>query len=257
MNNAQKLLAHKLLYEGESFDTFYGVLTITKYDNAKNITVKFNTTGYETVTRLDHILSGQVKDKLLPSVVGVGITGDEVVSRDGKLTQEYLVWKSMLLRCYDKEVKMKQPTYIECRASENFKFLEYFSKWCNKQIGFKNNNWQLDKDILVKGNKIYSEDTCCFVPMEINVALTKSDKSRGKYLVGVTLNKQGTGYVARVQVGGGKRKHLGTYATQTLAFAAYKQGKEDYIKSLANKWKDQIDPRVYEALMGYQVEITD
>jgi hypothetical protein len=109
----------------------------------------------------------------------------------------------------------------------------------------------------VKGNKIYSEDTCCFVPMEINVALTKSDKSRGKYLVGVTLNKQGTGYVARVQVGGGKRKHLGTYATQTLAFAAYKQGKEDYIKSLANKWKDQIDPRVYEALMGYQVEITD
>lgn len=132
MNNAQKLLAHKLLYEGESFDTFYGVLTIIKYDNAKNITVKFNTTDMKQRDQ-DSITFylGQVKDKLLPSVAGVGITGDEVVSRDGKLTQEYLVWKSMLLRCYDKEVKMKQPTYIECRASENFKFLEYFSKWCN------------------------------------------------------------------------------------------------------------------------------
>ena len=222
MNNAQKLLAHKLLYEGESFDTFYGVLTIIKYDNAKNITVKFNTTGYETVTRLDHILSGQVKDKLLPSVVGVGITGDEVVSRDGKLTQEYLVWKSMLLRCYDKEVKMKQPTYIECRASENFKFLEYFSKWCNKQIGFKNNNWQLDKDILVKGNKIYSEDTCCFVPMEINVLFGSSRATRGANPVGVYYDKVRENYQAYVRVNG-KKCALGRYTTSEEAFYAYKK----------------------------------
>ena len=36
-----------------------------------------------------------------------------------------------------------------------------------------------------------------------------------------------------------------------------KIARESYVKEVANKWKDQIDPRVYEALMNYQVEITD
>ena len=104
----------------------------------------------------------------------------------------------MLLRCYDKEVKMKQPTYIECSASENFKFLEYFSKWCNKQIGFKNNNWQLDKDILVKGNKIYSEETCCFVPHEINNLLNKQTYGESRDLpVGVCYDKGRKKFKAR------------------------------------------------------------
>lgn len=262
MNNDQKLLTNKLKYEGEKFDTVYGALTITKYNNVKNIAVRFDVTGYETTTRLCHILSGQVKDKLLPSVVGVGIVGDEVISHNGKLAREYVVWKSMLLRCYDKEVKIKQPTYTECETSENFKHLEFFNRWCNAQVGFNSVDdhskpFVLDKDVLIKGNKLYSEDTCCFVPSEVNVALTKSDKSRGDLPVGVTLNKQGTGYVARVQIGNGKRQHLGTYATQEEAFYVYKGAKESYIKKIANKWKDQIDLRAYEALMRYQVEITD
>jgi ATP-dependent exoDNAse (exonuclease V) beta subunit len=141
--------------------------------------VRFDVTGYETTTRLCHILSGQIKDKLLPSVVGVGIVGDEDISHNGKLTREYVVWKSMLLRCYDKEVKIKQPTYTECETSENFKHLEFFNKWCNTQVGFNSVDdhskpFVLDKDVLIKGNKLYSEDTCCFVPSEVNVALTRA-----------------------------------------------------------------------------------
>ena len=38
---------------------------------------------------------------------------------------------------------------------------------------------------------------------------------------------------------------------------AYKTAKEFYIKEVADKWKDKIDPRAYDALYKYQVEITD
>ena len=55
----------------------------------------------------------------------------------------------------------------------------------------------------------------------------------------------------------GKPKHLGYFKTEIEAFNAYKQAKESFVKEQANKWKDQIDERAYNALMNYTVEITD
>ena len=55
----------------------------------------------------------------------------------------------------------------------------------------------------------------------------------------------------------GKKEYLGSFKTELEAFNAYKKAKESFVKELANKWKDKIDERAYEALMNYQVEITD
>ena len=55
----------------------------------------------------------------------------------------------------------------------------------------------------------------------------------------------------------GKQRVLGYYDSSEEAFYAYKAAKEAYIKEVFNEWKYQIEPRVYEALMKYQVEITD
>ena len=52
-------------------------------------------------------------------------------------------------------------------------------------------------------------------------------------------------------------EHLGLFNTELEAFKAYKTAKESFIKEQAEKWKSQIDPRAYEALMNYQVEIND
>ena len=116
----------------------------------------------------------------------------------------------------------------------------------------KGRPFALDKDILIKENKVYSEDTCCFVPQEINALFVKRDKLRGEYPIGVSFHKSRGMLRATLN-----NKHLGYFNTVEQAFQVYKQAKEDYIKEVANKWKDQIDPRVYDALVSYQVEITN
>ena len=249
--------------EGTIFKTNnYGDLVITQLINSTTVHVKFLDTGYETVTQMGHIKRGVVKDKLVPSLYGVGIFGDEVVRIDGKLIKEYMVWSSMLQRCYSNIYQQKRPTYLGCEVSNSFKTYSYFKEWCGKQVGFnqlddEGKSFALDKDILVKGNKVYSEDTCCFVPKEINSLLISRKGGRGDTLIGVTYHKRNKKFVVRLSTGKGVQSNLGSFDTEVEAFKVYKQAKEAYIKQVANKWKGQIDPRVYEALMKYEVEIYD
>ena len=163
----------------------------------------------------------------------------------------------MLRRCYSDNFKKKNPTYEGCEVSENFKYYEYFYEWCHSQIGFGVEGWHLDKDLLVKGNKVYSESSCVFLPKEINSVLTKCTASRGKHLVGVCWSKTANAFKAMVRINKGKQEFLGYFKTELEAFSAYKQAKESFVKEQAEKYKSQIDPRAYNALMNYQVEITD
>ena len=163
----------------------------------------------------------------------------------------------MLRRCYSDKYQKKYPTYEGCEVSSKFKSYEYFYEWCNKQVGFGHEDWQLDKDLLIKGNKIYSENTCVFIPQEINSMLVKSDKRRGEHLIGVCWHKKDKAFVAQVNKNKGKSEYLGYFKTEIEAFNAYKVAKESFVKEQANEWKDQIDPRAYSALMNYTVEITD
>ena len=176
-----------------------GDFKIVKCNDSKNVEIRFLKTGFETVVQLGHIKSGGVKDPYVPSVHGVGVLGTKYpVSEGGRGTKEYDLWKSMLRRCYSDTCKKKQPTYEGCEVSDNFKSYEYFYEWCNKQIGFDNEGWHLDKDLLVKGNKIYSESTCVFIPADVNLVLTKRTSSRGQHLIGVCWHKRDKAFIARV-----------------------------------------------------------
>ena len=240
-----------------------GDFKVLKYNDARNVEIQFINTGFEVVVQLGHIRNGNVKDPYAPSVFGVGILGTKYpITVNGILTKEYALWKGMLQRCYsDTNVcdtsKKKQPTYEGCEVSNNFKSYEYFYEWRNKQVGFNNKDWQLDKDLLIKGNKVYSEYSCVFIPQEINKILTKNTASRGEYLIGVCWSKKGGAFVAQVNKNKGKQEYLGLFNTEIEAFNAYKTAKESFVKEQAEKYKSQIDPRAYEALMNYQVEITD
>ena len=114
----------------------------------------------------------------------------------------------------------------------------------------------LDKDILVKGNKCYSPETCSFVPKHINLLFVKGDATRGELPIGVTFHKQTGKYRALLCVNGGKR-HIGLYSTPEEAFYGYKAAKEAEIQRLADIYMDYIPEEVYEAMMEYEVEIDD
>ena len=235
-----------------------GDFKVLKYNDNANVEIQFLKTGYETSATLGNIRNGEVKDPYVPSVFGVGVVGTKYpITVNGTLTKEYTLWQSMLRRCYSDTCKNRRPTYEDCEVSDNFKSYEYFYEWCHKQIGFDNEGWHLDKDLLVKGNKVYSEDTCVFIPIEINLVLTKRTALRGKYLIGVCWHKTNKAFISRVNKNKGKQEHLGYFKTEIEAFNAYKTAKESFVKEQANNWKSQIDIRAYNALMNYTVEITD
>ena len=239
-----------------------GDFKILKYNNVRNVEIQFINTGYRKVAEMKEVRNGSIKDPYSPSVCGVGIVGTKYSSKvDGVRTKEYGLWVRMLERCYSDSFKKKNPTYEGCEVSDNFKSYEYFYEWCNKQIGFSvdgnGNPFQLDKDLLIKGNKVYSESTCVFLPKEINSVLIKCTASRGVFLIGVSWSNTHKAFKAQVSKNKGKSEHLGFFNTELEAFRAYKQAKESFIKEQANKFKSQIDPRAYNALMNYQVEITD
>lgn len=197
----------------------------------------------------------KVGDKL---VAGVGYNDG---TYPAVKTKEHALWRSMLSRCYTERNLLLKPAYRGCSVSDNFKDYTYFYEWCNNQKGFKiydenGRMFALDKDLLHKGNKVYSEASCVFIPMEVNNLIVKSDSLRGEYPIGVVYDKERDKYQARMWVDN-KPKFLGRYDTIEAAFSKYKQSKEHHIKVVAEKWESLIDYRAYEALMNYRVDITD
>lgn len=167
--------------------------------------------------------------------------------------KSYRKWKSMLNRCYSVYYHKNKPTYIDCKVCDEWHIFSNFKKWFDANYI---EGCHLDKDILVKGNKLYSPDTCCFIPAQINSLFTKRNKDRGTLPIGVALHD--SKYQAHF-CGRGKLNHLGTFDTPEEAFYAYKKAKEQYIKELAEKYfqEGKITEKVYNALMKYEVEITD
>lgn len=184
-------------------------------------------------------------------VYGFGV--NDVVN--SSKTREYGIWKAIIERCYSGKPLIKHSTYMDCIIDEEFKLFSGFNDWFKKQIGSNQKGWEIDKDVLINGNKEYHPDKCVFLPREINGFLKKRKKCRGEFPIGVTLNKHGS-FVAMMSLGS-EREYLGSFQNPNEAFEAYKIAKEAHIKVLANKYKDMIDPRAYEALMRYEVKITD
>jgi hypothetical protein len=190
-------------------------------------------------------------------VHGVGINDwDGKVNVDGKLIWEYVLWQDMLKRCLSEKFKQKYPTYQGVTCSKEWLSMVTFIEDVSKMKGYGFDGWHLDKDILQKGNKLYSKDTCCFVPQEVNSLLIKRDNYRGEYPVGVCFDKTRGKFGAQLAVNG-KQKHLGYFTAPEEAFQTYKLAKEVQIKVVAHKWKHLLDDRVSQALMAYEVNIDD
>ena len=237
----------------------YGKFTVTSYEHSTRVHILFEATGGVNIARICSIRDGSVVDPLAKTNYGVGYIGygyDSKCKEDRKL---FKTWGGVIQRCYDPLWKDRHKSYEQANCSEYFLCASDFVAWCKSQIGYNSvddfgKTFALDKDILIKGNTRYSPDTCVFVPREINNLILSNRKVRGDLPIGVT--KDGGRFRARFSVNN-EEVWLGVFNTPEEAFCVYKQAKEQYIKEVANKWKGRVDPRVYEALMNYQVEITD
>ena len=186
-------------------------------------------------------------------VFGVGVyeRGEFLARSGGSITKEYTLWRGMLERCYSESRAPKIPTYFGCGASENFKVFQFFARWCQSQIGFKE-GYHLDKDILFIGNKLYSEDTCVFVPRAVNNLLSSRRSNSGDFPRGASFNKQKKKFQALINRDG-KVCFVGWFRSADDAHNAYKKEKEVYVKEVANRYKDSIDPRAYASLIQWEV----
>lgn len=191
-------------------------------------------------------------------VAGVGVNDFEGnVWENGKHIYEYKLWGDMLRRCYSEIRHKRQPTYIGCEVEDDLLSFTNFYNFVNSSVGFgkKDDNghpFQMDKDILSGNNKHYTRDFICFVPREINNFFVKSNKISSQLPTGVYLRKSSGRYHTKITVSG-KAKHLGFYSTPEEAFLVYKEAKENRAKELAEKWKNDVDHRIYDCLMNYEV----
>lgn len=183
--------------------------------------------------------------------VGTNSGGKYKATVDGKKTKAYVAWFNMLQRAYCPKYQAKQPTYTCCSVDEAFHDFQDFAEWFEGHE-YSYHGYELDKDLLVAGNKIYSPDYCVFVPSQLNTLLIDRAAERGEYPQGVGFVKTRGRFRSRLNING-KRKHLGYFDTPQEAYQVYKTAKESYVKTKALEWQDRIANNVFEALMNWKL----
>ncbi len=188
------------------------------------------------------------------SVLGVGVCrpGHYAPTRDGKYTREYQLWKDMLRRCYSETVQKKQPAYVGCTVEPDLQDFQIFAAWANAQKGFHVPGYQMDKDLLVPGNREYRKDRVVFVPRALNNFLIADTKRCGVYPQGVYLDTEAGQFKAQLSVAG-RRTNLGRYASVKAAAEAYAAAKTLAGREWAEilRTESLVDFRVIERMAGY------
>lgn len=247
-----------------NINNFGSEMKIIEYRKYNDIDVYFP--EYNWVAKsmaYQNFKKGNIKCPYEPRLYSTGYLGEGKYkpSENGEDTRIYKTWHHMLQRCYDEKLHKKESTYKGCNASEEWLNFQNFGEWDDDNYyEIEGERMCLDKDILVKHNKIYSPETCIYVPHTINVLFTKSNKTRGESVIGTTTANER--YYAQCnminpETGKSKKEYLGYYDTEFEAFQVYKYHKEKNIKMVADYFKKQIPNELYDGLYRYEVEITD
>lgn len=236
-------------------------MKIIEYNNSDNIVVEFQDEfKHKKRTTYSLFRKNSIRNPYYPSYLGIGIVGVKYSSN----TKEYIAWSSMITRCYSKLTEQNKNFYYKYQnvsVCKEWLLYETFYEWLHSQDNWdilKDSKFEIDKDILIKGNKVYSPETCCLVPHNVNTLFIKCDKLRGNYPIGVTYKARDDVFEIQCSING-KETYLGRSKTPEDGFLIYKNFKENLIKQIAHEEysKGTITKRCYEAMLRYQIEITD
>lgn len=253
------MAGNKSISVGDTFTNKQGTSAVVlEYLSSTKVRVEFQD-PYKDVRYFEarNLKIGNFRNYYDRTIYGVGFIGrgKHLPYVGKKRTEAYNHWSKSMERCYSESYQKVQPSYIGCTVADEWHNFQVFGDWKESneyyRLGF-----QLDKDLLVRGNKVYSPDTCCFLPPILNSILGDSKARRGGSPKGTYYDKDRKSYLSSVSFNNVKT-FIGYYKCPEEAFYAYKEAKERYIKEVANHYKDQIDPRAYNALMSWEVNIDD
>lgn len=227
---------------------------VVKYLNASKILVEFlDENRYRNWFEARDIREGVFKNPFIPTVEGIGFIGDGVHNTrlNGKQCLVHKVWSDMFTRCYNKNTRKKWASYEGCTVHKEWHNFQNFAEWY-KNHKFYNKGYHLDKDILVRGNRVYSPETCCLVPPVVNLSVGIMVNYKGEHDGGVSLDKRCNKYNSSISKFG-KERYLGLYDNERDAFDVYNKAKKEYMRELAIAHKEAITSKVYEALYNWDM----
>ena len=204
--------------------------------------------GTEAVFSKGNVLSGSIGNPFKPVTFGVGYRGVGPFKQHKEKSYEY--WSKMLQRSYCDEYKKIHPTYQGVKTWDEWHNYQVFAEWVTKRKQYPRFGFNLDKDLIIPGNKLYHPDNCSLVPQHINNLTVRKAARTQNLPQGVT--KIDGKYVAKCRYLGVEH-YLGYFETQEEASESYRVFKKQIIVDAANRYREDLDDFVYEALLNFEV----
>lgn len=214
------------MLKGEFYETTKsGKLIIERYVSSVEVYVKFLNTGNVRKATAQAIRQGNVNDPNKVSVFGKGAIGSGKYKSllNGSKNPAYLVWYSMLSRCYNP--KDKYYSIYGARGAEISKDWLVFQDFAEFYFNNYLEGTKLDKDIKVIGNTLYSRDTCLFVPESLNGVFISGVSNGVHYLEG---RRKYQAIISKIDAPSGCKEFF-SYEDARRAYLEAKQNKVDFL----------------------------
>lgn len=230
-----------------------GSCTVVEYSRHNEITIQHND-GYAHLATVDggNLRKGHVRNPFSANVYGTGMVGagPHKIKPDGKKTPAYTLWAGIIQRGYSEEFKRGNPSYRDVSVAPEWHNYQCFAEWFHAQNNSKSPGFQLDKDLILIGNREYSPAACSFVPSQINSLLNDCAGRRGKFKQGVSFVDRKKSYIARISIKG-TPVNIGSFPTEDAAYSAYLSAKTEYVRAMAEEYKPVLHSSVYQNLKNW------
>lgn len=229
-------------------------MKIIDYQGSTRLTVEFEDGAIEQNRAWHSWCDDSIKNNNVISVYGVGYIGYGPYKpfKNGKMTKGYSVWTGIISRVYNQHALKLHPAYKGCSVVPEWHNYQNFAEWYYSNLPSDEGDFEVDKDLLYKGNRIYGPNQCTIIPGEINREMVLSSNRRGKYPIGIYWRESRQRFIVKIG-----KKNIGETKTIEEGFAIYKKAKEKRYKQLAEKYKSVLSHQAYEALTTRTIEFDD